>query len=201
MSDLQVRGPIWGGTGSPVPFTATSSGAQRVSDAHAKYQDAMLQKNMFSGGNQAAQAVSVALATTYTGLLLYNPIGSGKILVPNKVKFALSVAPAAIATIGLISGFQTAAPTGLTAAPVKNNQIGNSVTGAGLLYSAATILTPVWAMQLRDGFTAAALPSPAIGIDLEGIFGILPGGFIAFGALTAITGLGFMSWEEVPLLT
>ena len=57
---------------------------------------------VYSAANQAAQAVSVALATTYTGLGIYNPLGSGVNLVPLKVKFALSVAPAAIATLGLI---------------------------------------------------------------------------------------------------
>lgn len=152
----------------------------------------------FSAGNQAAQAVSVALATTYTGLMLYNPIGSGVILVPKFVKFALSVAPAAIATIGLISGVQSAAPTGTTALVASSTQIGNAKSGAGVAYSAATIATPVWRMQLWDGFTAAALPAPHGPCDLRGLFQILPGGFLAIGALTAVTGLGAIAWDEVP---
>ena len=129
--------------------------------------------------------------------MLYNPIGSGAMLVLNKHKFALTVAPAAAASIGLISGFQTAAPTGLTAVPVRSNQIGNAKTGAGVAYSAATIAAPVWLTDAVDAFTAAALPAPSPIIDLEGAIGILPGGFVAFGALTAVTGLGFMFWEEV----
>jgi len=129
--------------------------------------------------------------------MLYNPLGSGKILVPLKVKYALSVAPAAIATLGLIQGVQSAAPTGLTALTVRSSQIGNSITGAGVAYSAATIATPIWAMQLWDGFTAAALPSPTQPEDLGGLFQILPGGFLAIGALTAVTGLGSIYWEEI----
>lgn len=175
------------------------TGEQIIQQLHGRYFETTYRGNMFSAANQAAQAVSVALATTYTGLLLYNPIGSGKVLIPNKVKYALSVAPAAIATLGLISGFQTAAPTGLTALTVRSNQIGNSSAGAGLVYSAATISTPVWTMQLWDGFTAAALPAPQSPVDLEGSFLILPGGFLAIGALTAVTGLGSISWEEAPI--
>lgn len=193
-------GPVQlGKSGTSGQLRVGSSNELMVSDVHARYQEAMYRGGLFSTANQAAQAVSVALATTYTGLLLYNPIGSQVILVPNKVKFALSVAPVAIASIGLISGFQTAIPTGLTALTVRSNQIGNSATGSGQAYSAATIATPVWLQELVDGFTAGALPAPSPVVDLEGLYGILPGGFIAIGALTAITGLGSISWEEIPL--
>lgn len=176
-----------------------AQGDLAVSELHGRYFEQGRAGNVFSAANQAAQAVSVALATAYTGLMLYNPIGSGVILVPNKIKFALSVAPAAIATLGLISGVQTAAPTGLTALGVRSSQIGNAKAGAGLAYSAATINTPVWMKHLLDGFTAAALPAPTPPIDLEGLIQILPGGFLAIGALTAVTGLGSIVWEEVPI--
>lgn len=171
-----------------------------VSELHGRYYESAYRGASFSAANQAAQAVSAALATTYTGLVLYNPPGSGVNLVPNKVKYALSVAPAAIAPIGLISGFVstggvTAQTTLLT---VRSNLIGGAA-GKGIALSAATIITPVWLAQLFDGFTAAALPNPTPLVDLEGAFVIPPGGFIGIGALTAVTGLGFMSWEEVPV--
>jgi hypothetical protein len=101
------------------------TGEAIVQELHGRYFETMARGALFSAANPAAQAVSVALATTYTGLMLYNPIGSGVMLVPNKVKFALSVAPAAIATLGLISGVQTVAPTGTTALIVRSNQVGN----------------------------------------------------------------------------
>jgi hypothetical protein len=65
--------------------------------------------------------------------------------------------------------------------------------------SAANIATPVWMQQLEDGFTTAALKSPTPPVDLEGAILIKPGGFVAIGALTAVTGLGSIMWEEVPL--
>ena len=166
------------------------------------YAQAMIDGVSFSAANQAAQAVSVALATTYTGLVLYNPIGSSVILVPKTVKYALSVAPAGIATLGLIGGWAATGGVSAQTTPLTSQsaQIGNTVKGKGIALSAATIVTPTWIDELIDGFTAAALPSPQNGpIDLRGKFGILPGGFIGVGALTAVTGLGAIVWDEIPL--
>lgn len=171
---------------------------QISSNLQAAYSEACFRGQVFSAANPVAQAISVALSTAYTGLALYNPIGSGKILVPLKVKFAHSVAPAAIATIGLISTVQTAAPTGTTELIARSNQIGNQSTSSAKAYSVATIATPVWHQQLRDGFTAANLPAPTAVEDLDGSIILLPGGLLAIGALTAVTGLASMSWMELP---
>jgi hypothetical protein len=177
------------------------SGEIMMSNYLSRYAQAGIDGDTYSAANQAAQAVSAALATAYTGLLLYNPINSGVILIPTLVKFALSVAPVAIAPIGLIAGF--AATGGVTAftTPLTNRstQIGNSATAKGQTLSAATISTPVWLQQLYDGFTAAALPTPQLPVDLQGAYQILPGGFIGIGALTTVTGLGSVVWHEVPL--
>ena len=182
------------------PFRQGKAGEQIIQQLHARYFEQTYRGNIFSAANQAAQAVSVALATTYTGILLYNPVNSGKILVPLKVKFALSAAPAAVATIGLIGGF--AATGGVTAQTsalgVQSSQIGNTSKGAGIALSAATIVAPTWIKQLWDGFTALTLPAPQAPVDLEGMIEILPGGFLAIGALTSVTGLGSIFWEEVP---
>ena len=184
--------------GANVEFRQGHTGEGIVQQLHGRYFETMARGAMYNVANQAAQAVSANLATSYTGLMLYNPIGSGTMLVLNKHKFALTVAPAASASIGLIAGVQTAAPTATTAVPVRSNQIGNAKTGAGVAFSAATIAAPFWLTDAVDAFTAAALPGPSPIVDLEGSVGILPGGFVAVGALTAVTGLGFMFWEEVP---
>lgn len=202
---LQVSGKVGPSSsnaadGAATEFRLGHTGEVIVQELHGRYAETMMRGAVYSAANQSAQAVSAALATTYTGLCLYNPVNSGKILVPLKVKYALTVAPAAIASIGLICGF--AATGGVTAQTTKltiqSAQIGNVGTGVGIALSAATIVTPTWLQQLQDGFTAAALPNPTPLTDLEGVFGILPGGFIAVGALTAVTGLGSMVWEELP---
>lgn len=191
------------GDGAPSAIRLGRTGAQIVGELHGRYYESMRVGIMYSAANQGAQAVSVALATTYTGLLLYNPINSGRILVPNKLKYSLSVAPAAIAPLGLLAGF--AATGGVTAQTtalsVQNNQIGNAGRGVGIALSAATIVTPTVLATLYDGFTAAALPAPTVVTDLEGCFGILPGAFVGIYALTAVTGIGWMSWEEIDMPT
>lgn len=197
----QVGPSVLGDGVGTQPFRQGKAGEQIIQQLHGRYFEQAYRGNIFSAANQAAQAVSAALATTYTGLLLYNPVGSGKILVPLKVKFSLSVAPAAIAPIGLIGGF---AATGGVTAPttplgVQISQIGNLSKGVGIVLSAATIVTPTWIKQLWDGFTAAALPAPQAPVDLEGMIEILPGGFLAIGALATVTGLGSIFWEEVGL--
>jgi hypothetical protein len=166
----------------------------------ADYAQIGLDGNSYSAANQAAQAISVALATTYTGIGLYNPAGSNVVLLPKFCKFALSVAPAAISTIGLISASVPATTniTLTTRLTVQGTQIGATRTAQGIAFSAATIPTPVWLQQLMDGFTAAALPSVTGPIDLRGQFQLLPGSMIAVGALTAVTGLGSITWDEVP---
>ena len=192
-------GPQNLGRNSPGILRAGNTGEALVSEFLPPYAQAGFDGLGFSAANQAAQAVSAALATSYTGLLLYNPIGSGVILVPKLAKFVLTVAPAAIASLGIISGVQTLAPTGLTAVAPVSSQVGNAATGKGLVYSVATINTPVWRTQMVDGFTAAAFPAPAAPYDFKGDVQILPGGFIAIGALTTVTGLGSLSWNEHAL--
>jgi hypothetical protein len=156
---------------------------------------------IYSAANQAATAVSAALATAYTGLGVYNPVGSGVNLVPLKVKYAVSVAPAAIATVGLLASF--AATGGVTAQTTKltvqNGIIGNTVSGAGIALAAATITTPTWVEHLEDGFTAAALAAPVPPFYMDGHLAVGPGGFLGVGALTAITGLGSIFWAELPV--
>ena len=185
--------------GTSNPIRQEKTGGVVVQELHGRYFEQVYRGNVFSALTQAAGALSVALATTYTGLLVYNPIGSPVNLSILKVKLALSVAPASISMIGLISGSQTVAPTGLTAASVYNNQVGSQQTGAGVAYSAATILTPVWRMFLYDGFTASALPAPTLPVDLEGSVIVKPGSFIALGAMAAVTGYGMIMWEEIPV--
>lgn len=180
------------------------SGELITADAHGRYQEAATRGNVFLAHNVAAQAVSVALATTYTGLCLSNPLGSGKNLALLAAQFAISVAEVAIASQHLIGGFSaTTAVTHTTplAAPgIQSTFLNGVAQSIAKADSAATIPTPGYLLPLRSGFTAGALGGPGMGslIDLGGLIIIPPGGFIAIGALTAITGFGALVWEEIP---
>ena len=188
-------------SGAQVPVRLGASAEVIVQELHGRYYEQVVRGNVFGASNAAAQAVSVALATTYTGLCLSNPLGSGKNLVLLSAGYALSVAPVAIASIHLIGGSSASTNVTHTAAVTPFNMLlGNTSSPAAKADSQATIPTPVYLMSLMGGFTAGALPdSPNVVFDIGGQFVLAPGGFIALGALTAVTGFGSFVWEEVPI--
>lgn len=205
MSDLQRVGPVFGGTGTAPPFTAGLSGSQRVQDAHGRYTDAALAGRLFSASNVAAQAVSVALATTYTGLCLSNPLGNSKNISVLGAQYALSAAPAAPASLHLLAGYSAIAnvthTTPLAAPGAQNCLMGTGGPASGKVDSAATIVNPTYFIPLGSGFTAAALyGTTPMWIDLGGLLILPPGAWVAWGALTAVTGFGGFIWEELPVL-
>lgn len=179
------------------------TGEQVTTDAHGRYHEAAGCGRVFYAASQAATTWSVALNTTHSGLVVSNPIGSGVLLSILQVGFSLSVAPVAIAHMGLFGGFAT---TGLTAhtTPLTpgSTYIGNTKQ-QGLADGAATLVgTPVWLMPIMGGFTAGALPStsPVNPVDIGGSFTVPPGGYIGIGALTAVVGFAGITWEEIPIV-
>lgn len=192
-----------GTNGAQLPFRQGNSGEVITQTLHGRYYEQVLRGNVFGASNQAAQAVSVALATTYTGLCLSNPLGNNKNLVLLSVGYALSVAPAGIASIHLIgsNSASSSAPANVThtaaVSPVPM-LLGGGANSTAKVDSQATIPTPIYLMSLMGGFTAGALPSsPNALFDIGGQIVIAPGGFVAIGALTAVTGFGSFVWEEV----
>lgn len=172
-----------------------------MSDAMPRYYDAAISGNTFYAANQSATTWSIGLATTYTGICISNPQGSGVNLLMKKLSFALSVAPAAIAPLYIIGGYIGAGIVAHNTPLVPASTLLGGKIGKALADSACTLAgTPVVIMPIMGGFTAATLPAagPLI-IDLEGSVIIPPGGYIALGALTAVIGFGAFIWDEVPV--
>ena len=159
--------------------------------------ESAIRNQVFIGSNQAARAVSAALATTYTGLCLSNDAGTGKNLILLRANYALTVAPVAIASMHLIGGSGTVTHT--TPETPESSVIGSTAgVAVGKIDRAATIPTPRYLMSLMSGFTAAALPNFSMpSFEFKGEIIIPPGGFVALGALTALTGFGSFIWAEV----
>lgn len=200
-NNLKV-GPQKTSDGSSIVARGGRTGETNVADTHGRYQEAVLRGNVFIASNVAAQAVSVALTTTYTGLVLSNPLGSGKNLVLLGVQYAITVAEVAAASQHLIGAFSPTAVTHTTplAAPgIQNAFIGAGNASIAKVDSSATIPTPNYLFSLRSAFTAGALGGPGMGawVDLGGAIILPPSSFVAIGALTAITGFGSFIWEEV----
>ena len=188
--------------GQGAPFRGTSEGGLVTSDILGKYGELSSRKLLFVAANVAAKATSVALTTTYTGLCVSNPAGSGKNLIMLGFQYAISVAEASIATQHLIAGYSSAGVVTHTVAlpspGIQNCFINGASDSVANADTECTIVNPFYLMPIRGGFTAGALGGPGTGnwIDLNGMFTIPPGGWIANGSLTATTGFAAFVWTE-----
>lgn len=186
-------------------FTNLSAGKQGDllgSDLHGTKYAQAYGGNLFWGANQVAATLSNALATAYTGLCLSNPAASTKNLVVRQVTGLVQVAPAAVQTLGLISGFAAGGVTvHTTALTVGASQIGASAAASQAKIDAACTIvgTPTWNRQLFANAASAGLGG--FTHEVNGGIILIPGAYLAigsFGAAGPTTGfLGSFEWEEV----
>lgn len=156
-------------------------------------------------GTSGLVTTSAALATTYTGLVLTNPVNSAVDLVLQSASFANAVAQAAVRTIGLLAGFNaTSAVTQTTPAVVVNNFVGGPA-GSGLLATAATLPTAPLLMLIFTELTTGAVTTwPTYGgfFDLNDGLNLIiipPGGYVGFYTSTASTASSLnlgLQWSE-----
>ncbi len=172
-----------------------------VSHLDAPYRQAVRNGRTYFACNQATKAISVALATTYTGLCVYNPITSPKNLSILKVSFSHWSAAAGIVSIGLIGGSSAAGVvTHTVALSVYNAKTLVVGPGYGGADAEATIVgTPLWLCMLTAANTTAVLPTSGCPVlyDIGGAFEVQPGGYICIGAQTATSGVSSIWWTEV----
>src|SRR3954465_13721139 len=127
------------GDGLIVKARAGKQGEQIVSELHGRYYEQTYRGNMFSVQTQGTGVTTTAaLATTFTGLAVGNPAGSGVNLVLNKFTCA-QFAVGAAATIGIMGGAGS-----ITASLTpQNRMIGLGTVAKGLATAGQTISTPV----------------------------------------------------------
>ena len=195
-------GQTVGADSAVIPIRSGNLGEIMVGKIHGDLYEQAYRGKSFFAASQAATTWSVALNTTHTGFVLSNRAGSGVYLVPNLASFALSVAPAAIAHIGIFTGYDSGGIiTHTTPLSTLNCFLGRG-RGVGLADGAATLVgTPAWTLPAMGGFTAGALhgTTPQV-LNLHGQFIIPPGGYMGIGALTAVIGFAGMTWEEVEIV-
>lgn len=161
---------------------------------------------VFVAANTAAKSV-IAVTTSMTGVVLYNPLGSNKKLVILHAGWVWTTAPAAVHNIGLaLAATQAVVPTSLTAigsGVLTADGSGGSGTSVGKAYDAATLaVAPVivrWSFGATYG--SGVGESPAALIDyVEGALVVVPGAALTFAAVTTTAvGMGSISWAEVPV--
>lgn len=193
--------------GVTFPMVAGPQGDQLTSQLHGKYFEQARRSNLFFAGI-TGQVTTVGLATTYTGLCLSNPVGSGKLLIVDRVSYAFLVAFAAGSAVGLMVGYNaTTNVTHTTPVTVRSSRINGSFANpaaVGLVDSSATLPTAPVVHSLFDaGLTGAITTVPKAGpnvVDLEGMIVLDPGAYCAIYTSTA-SGAASMAaafqWHEI----
>lgn len=203
-----IRGPLVGGSGSPSPLTASTTGAQRVTDAHARYFEPV------SRGNVYFASVASGAPTAYVGaaggtplLAVHNPTGSTKVLVMLAASGLIRVTATGAGTtdLALWAGLSVT-PTGTQTTPKNALTFASGGVGLGFSNAALTGSTALNLALALNGYywaTAAGAYSNQGFIDLAGLVVLMPGMQAALGATvvpTSTTWDASLWWEEVPYL-
>lgn len=169
------------------------------SDLHGRYYEQAYRGNLFSVANQAAVSTSTTLNTTFTGLSIANPAGSGVNLV--LLQFYWSQFAASTAAVISIAGGTGVAAGSLT---VRNALVGTTARTATIASAGATITAPVLLRPCGSTGSVATTgygSQPANVIEIGGSLIVPPGNIICTDTSIATTTaliFGFL-WEEVPI--
>jgi hypothetical protein len=175
-------------------------GEQMVSELHGRYYEQTYRGNVFSLCTQGTGVTTTAaLATTWTGLGVANPAGSGVNLVLLKFT-AAQFAVGAAATVGIMGG---AGAITSTLTP-QSRMIGSGLVSKANGSAGATISTPVLIATFGECGSLATTGyglQAGISVDLEGSVIVPPGSFVAsYTAIVTTSALQFsFAWEEVPI--
>lgn len=194
-----LQGPF--GNGAVINMALGPHAEGLVSQLDAPYRMGVRNGATYFACNQAATTTTIALAATYTGCLVYNPITSVKNLSILKVSCSIWAAAGGIVAVGLLGGW---AATGVTAHTTPLDVYGAKTLAAVVPYggadAAATLVgTPIWLCMLNSANTSAALSvsnQPVIH-DIGGAFEVPPGGYIAVGTQTVADVVASIWWKEV----
>jgi len=185
-------------TGSGVAIEVDPNKNLYVQACGGKYSEAAIAGRLFVVANQAAVATTAGLATTWTGLGIANPTGSGKIVVVHQFSYALSLAGSTAGVVGLMS----TTDSGFAADIATRNAKFGGPAGSVLADGGATIATPVLERVFGSYGTAATTAFQALGPfvhDLEGSCVLVPGRAVCTYTTLATTAAFVFSfmWEEL----
>jgi len=157
------------------------------------------QGKVFVGANISAKSV-IAVTASMTGLILYNPFGSGRKLVLVDAGFAYTTAPGALHNIGIaVMNANTAVPTSLTVAGRSaTGADGSGSTPAGIVWDAATLPAAPVAVRWFGGVVATGSVSPyQLNDRIDGSIILVPGSAACLTVVTTTAvGMGHFTWAE-----
>ena len=210
---LQVQGVVGPPAGANVSVTGAQTirlgagGDQIVSGLRGSYYEATRRGQVFNACNTAAQAVSVGLTTTYTGLMLVNPPGNTSTnLELLSVGLGFSTVPAAQDVFALAAGTVVSnlyAGWTFTATLATNTSLAGSgaASTAKCITSMATLSPAPLYYEILGGVSytsAVSANASVLNVDVGGRFVLMQGSYIFVAITAALTGFFSFTWAEVP---
>lgn len=178
------------------------NGETITSNAFGRYHENALNRRLFQ--SYGAPATLTAVNTTYTGHLLWNPVGSGVNLVLCEVNLGVTVTSASMTGIVLASAAQATTPTSVTAVERQGNMFLGGAAGAVLAYKVATLTAAGTAFKHLMHNTAAinTVGVDTVNIDLmDGVI-VPPGYWVGLAALGAASAAAAVTssfiYQEIP---
>lgn len=222
MSELQIRGPLFGGQGTTSPRTSGVSGAQRVQDAHGSLMDAALGDRLFTFGlsNTALvnpNAIATGLDATAQPIIgVYNPSTSQKNLAILRATLVVTtIANTAVSPGGFMwvrSVGNSGVSTGSNPVSCRTLQAAGSVAKAFAISTALTGLTnnlsalravAIAPLNAAGAGTAASIIQGETVEHVDGGLIVPPGAVLGIMGQVATTTISMsvgLLWEEVPAL-
>lgn len=161
---------------------------------------------IFTASNVSAKIITV-VGTAMTGLILYNPVGSNKLVSLMSAGFTLTTALGSISSIGIaISPATIVVPSSLTVgSAVVKSATGGATTSVCQAWDVATLgaacVTQRWFAGL-NWITGGAGQAPyQFDTKIDGELGLMPGAAVCFAGIggTLPTGMGSFSFIETDI--
>lgn len=176
-----------------------------VSELHGRYYEQTYRGKIFTAATQALVTTTVGLATTYTGLVICNPITSTVNLELITASLMQSVIQSTqIEAFAIATGSNsTTNVTHTTPVAVRSSLIGSGLSGIGVADVSATLPTaPFYDMFVTNTGTATANSTGVQVLDIAGQIILAPGAYALFvtPAQASVAGMWFgFKWAEVPI--
>lgn len=189
----------------PQSIRMGQQGDQIVSELHGRYYEQSVRQKTFTAATQAHVTTTVGLATTYTGLVISNPVGSGvnaEILFASMMQSVIQAVQ--VEAFAIAVGYNaTTNVTHTTPVAVKSNLVGTGSAGLVVADVSATLPTaPVYDTFLTNTATATQNGAGMV-VDLGGSIVLPPGGYACFVTPTqaSVNGMWFaFKWAENPII-
>ena len=188
-------------TGIGLPPIVDSEGVMLSKPMGGYLADAAIEGRLFCAAMQTPATTSTTLNTTFVGLGLCNPTGSGKLILVHEFSYAITASVTAEALLALATTTDSGFATDIAPRCCRFAY----ATSVAIVDRGATIAAPVIERviaTIEDGaFGLGALPSAPCIVPLQGSIVLAPGRAVVTDttvALGAVAQFGYL-WEEIDL--